>query len=366
MEYLFPILLTIVGIVINNRLPHNARKVYYILLLASVVLILGFRFRVGSDTLMYMSEYKKVRPLADFFSGKSLELSRFEPGYLFVTTIVKSFTDEFWPVQVLMATITNGGIFIFIWRNCKNNPFWGALLYLSFLCIYFSVEIMRESAAISIFLLNSKNLQEKKWLRYYLFVPFSIVFHYSAIIIVFFPLVRFLKANYLFIGACLFFLAITPVVESLNQILGIAAITERVGYYSQNAGDINLNWKIGEIIRAAFPAIAVLLMARYLRKDVSFKSFILLQIVFCAGAFAIPIIFQRFINYTFLFVLAAGGNLLWELRERKFLQTAFVCFMLLTQVNNYRTLYHAWFPYYSVFNPVYDNEREMLPRRLWK
>ncbi len=181
MEYLVPFILATLGIIFNKKMPPAKQKTLMVIILVYIIILLGMRYRVGFDTIGYMKTYTKARSLDKFWTVK-IFLERHEPGYLFICAICKSFTKEFWPVQVIMATITNGCIFIFLYRYCRN-VFVGIMFYLILQWLYFSVEVMRESAAISIFLLNYRNFENKKWLKFYLISFLSISLHYSAIII---------------------------------------------------------------------------------------------------------------------------------------------------------------------------------------
>lgn len=350
MVYIIAVIVALIAAILNDKMSSKLRNSILIALCVYVILIFGFRYKVGVDTIGYMKSYNKVPTLDSFFTVKTFVVNRFEPGYLLVCSICKTITKDFWLLQLVISAIANGCIFIFLHRYCKN-AFIGVFLYFIFACLYFSTEIMRESAAIGIFLLNYKNLQEKKWLNYYLFSILSVLFHYSAAIIWFFPLARLLKSNIIFYIMCVVFIGITPLVERLNELLQIAAIYGRIDQYASGADDLNMNWRLAELLRSAFPAIATLIGYRIIKKECEFRHLILLQILFCMGAFAIPLIFSRFSNYTIMFVTAAAANLISSNSLKTGMKVAFIAFLLLTQINYYRVNYDRWFPYVSIFYP---------------
>ena len=80
MEYLIPLLLTIVGIIMNSRFRKEGPKLVILgLIFVYVVLLMGFRYRVGMDTISYMDIYKDVPALDDLTSndlGRTLEAGR--------------------------------------------------------------------------------------------------------------------------------------------------------------------------------------------------------------------------------------------------------------------------------------------------
>lgn len=311
---------------------------------------MGFRYRVGIDTISYMNAYRNMSTADSLFSLSTYTSTRFEPGFVIICHICKFFTNSFWPVQMIMSIITTGSVFIFLYRHC-TNVFVGVALFLLLQWIYFSTEIMRESAAVGIFLLNYKNIEEKKWLKYYFFTIFSILFHYSAIIIWFVPFVKLLEYKWLFYSLCVCFILITPLVEELNKYIQIAAITGRIDQYVATADDLNINWRIGELIRTAFPACATLLGFQLFKLQAPFKNILLAQILFCMGAFAIPLIFSRFANYTTVFVTVAAANFLCLKQVNPILKTLFTTAIILSQVIYYVKMYQRWIPYTSIFYP---------------
>lgn len=349
MEYIFGLFLVLIGIFTNREMSNPVRKTYYNFILLYVILLLGLRYEVGGDTIGYLSAYNRTPSFSELWKMDFTE-NRIEPGYLFVCAFCRLFTKDFWLAQIVMAAITNSCIFIFLYRYCKN-PFVGIFFYFIFHCLYFTTEIMRESAAVGIFLLNYKNLERHKWARYYFVSLFSVLFQYSAIITWFFPLVKYIKFNYIYIAFFCGFLVITPLVEHLNEMLTISSITGRVDSYVAEAGRLNLNWRIAELIKSGFPPAAALLILKFFKIKSKFSPYALLQILFCAGAFAIPLIFSRFTNYTGLFVIAIIANVLSIGKIPMFLRTLFVCVLLSIQAYFYSMMAYRWIPYVSVFEP---------------
>lgn len=358
MEYIIAIFIVILGILYNKKMSQSVRKAYLGLILIYIILLIGFRYRVGIDTINYMRAYP-LSPLLHNFWNINIFNERFEPGYLLICAICKLFSKDFWLSQLVMTAITNCCVFIFLFRYCKN-PFIGIFIYFILQWLYFSTEIIRESVAIGIFLLNYRNIERKRWVKYYLLSLLSIFFHYSAIIIWFIPLAKFIKFNIYYLLACCILLAITPIVERLNALLSIAAVAGRIDQYVASAETLNLNWRVAEFIKSAFPAIGAVVLLTYYKINYKFKPIALLQILFCAGAFAIPIIFSRFTNYTSIFIIVIISNLLDIHKIKLSVRVLFVGFILMTQLNYYYKMYRAWIPYISIFDPQHIRERESL------
>lgn len=358
MEYLFVLLLTLFFCFGNKSMSTTLRKFCFSFICILVVLILGLRYRVGIDTINYMNSYDKASTLSYIKFSEILEM-RWEPLFVILRSIFRGFTKNFWPFQTFMALITTTGVGIFLYRYCRN-PFVGLVLYFIICCFYFTTEIMRESAAISIFLLNFENLVKRRWLRYYLFSLLSIGFHYSAIIIWFFPFVRFLKLNIWFVVICCGVIFVTPLIEHINKILVFASVNNRIDSYI-DGNDLNLNWRIYQVIQNGFPCIFALFLSRKSGFDKSIlRPFVLLQIIFVVAAFAVPIIFQRFINYTQIINIAFLANLLVDNGLKRMAKILLFSIIIFSQILYWRGMYYSWIPYTSILNPVKVPDREYL------
>lgn len=356
MVYLIVFITALLGVIFNNKMSSQLRKTYLVMLCIFMILVMGFRYKVGLDTYSYMHAYQNIPPLDRFFSSATFSRFRFEPGFLFICSLCKSFSHEFWPVQMIISAITTSCMFIFLNRYCRN-VFIGITLFLILHWLYFSTEIMREGVAIGIFLLNFKNLQEKKWLNYYLLSIPSILFHYSAILIWFFPFTKWLKPNFWFILFCCIILCITPIVDKFNTLLNIAAISGRIDQYLASAETLNLNWRLAELFRSIPLVLTCLFVIKYKKIPVQFMHMILLQVIFCVGAFAIPLIFSRFTNYTTLFVTVTAANLLASSATGRWLKIALVAVVIVSQSYYYTKMKTTWFPYVSIFYPENFPER---------
>jgi len=359
MVYAIAFFLVVLGTITNARIASNTRKFMVAVICGYVILLFGFRYRVGIDTINYMSAYSAIPSWQNFINLDFFQ-TRFEPGYLLICVICKSIMSDFWLIQIVMSAITNIGIFIFLYRYSKN-PFVGILIYFVIACPYFSTEIMRESAAIAIFLLNYENLKNKKWIRFYLISFISISFHYSAIIVWLFPLVRYIKkVNVIYILMVCCLLAIMPLAESLNRMLTIASIASRVDQYVDSAETLNLNWRLAELIKSAILPIAGLYIAKKAHLEFSFKPYMLLKILLCAGAFSIPIIFSRISNYATIFICVYIANILSEKSVTTVSRSWLCVILLLSQCHYYYKMYNAWSPYVSIWDGTKSPAREHL------
>lgn len=321
-----------------------------------ITLLFGLRFRVGLDTINYMSYFDELPNISSFFDIDWVE-NKMEPGFLFLLILCKSIIKDFWFAQLIIAALANGFILIFIYNHCKN-PFIGILVYYFLAMFYFSTEILRESLAIGIFLLNFSNFEKSNWKKFYLLCFLSLFFHYSSIITFLFPLVRYLKINFLYITSCILFILIAPLFDAINSILTITTITSRVNSYILQAEEVNLNFRLFILIQLLPPAIYAIYLSYKKNSNNTIMKFLLLHVLLCSGVFAIPIIFSRFTNYTLPFVIVATANLLCEYSLKKSVRVLLFSVIISSQLLYYGHNYYRWLPYVSIFNPIKIKTRE--------
>lgn len=358
MVYIFILSVVLYLSHVNHRLTYRTRIFFILCVYAYLVLLMGLRFRVGIDTLNYMSSYDSVPELKKVFDI-DFSTARFEPGYILLCSLCRSITPDFWLLQCVHSLILNGCVFYFLHKN-TTNIFTGICVYIILCWLYFNTEIIRESLAISIFLLNIENLKRRRWGWYYLLCIISISFHYSALITVFFPFAKLIRLNVLYIGICILLLGITPYLENLNELISIASISDRVGEHISSADELNMNWRLANMIRYTIVPAFSLMIVYISHYKSEYTPYILLSILFGVGAFAVPIIFSRLANYTLPFVILYVSNLIDEPAIRRHYKQALAILLVCSQLIYYHEMYNAWIPYESIFSKQMVVEREQM------
>lgn len=187
MIYLFAFILLLIPVVKYDWMAKTGgEKGWYYLNLIVLILIAGLRYRVGGDTLMYMAMYDEW-PALDELKYFDFEESKYNPLWYIYASVAKWFSEEFWVLQMMQSVIVNS---IFFWFFKKYSPlyYFSAILvyFLGYYC-YFNMEIMREILCISLMLLATSSLLEKKLIRYYLVCFVAVNLHYSALIMFLMP-----------------------------------------------------------------------------------------------------------------------------------------------------------------------------------
>lgn len=128
-------------------------------------------YSIGNDTIKYV----------EFYEQSSFDLSRFEPGFIFLVRVCKAINPD--PRFFLCLT----SIFIFysfgitIWRYSKLPSF---SLYIIYCYTFFNFALsgLRESLAISLILLSYPYLIERKNYKFLLMVAIACSMHVTACI----------------------------------------------------------------------------------------------------------------------------------------------------------------------------------------
>ena len=153
-----------------------------------------------------------------------------------------------------------------------------------------------------------------------------------------------------------------PLVSRLNNILTLLSLAGgRIDGYIDRADNLTFFWKLAALVKSAFPCLIAILFSKRRATESLFYKMLLLQLLFCAGAFSIPVIFSRFTNYTALFVVISLANEIVRKQMKPFTKGIIICFVIMTQVYYYKGMYTTWIPYVSIFNPRIIPARE----RLW-
>lgn len=360
MEYILVLILVFIGICANSRMAKSLRITYLSIICLYVVLLMGFRYRVGIDTINYMDGYLERTTTLDDFWALDFTQTRFEPGYMFLAACCRSISNEFYVLQLVCAFILNGCVFLFLYRYCYN-PFVGVIVYFVVSCLYFNTEIMRESLAIAIFLLNYQNLKSRRWGRYYILCFVSICFHYSAVILLFFPFVRWIKFNVWFISMCVALLLVSPLMETLNEYLAIASIEKRVSSNMALAEVVNMNFRLANFYNVAALPIGMMLLYYWINRQSKFAPYILFRIIIAFGVFSIPIVFSRFTNYTTMFLVVYCVEFLEMKQINAKIKLLSIILLIASQSYYYSYMYPRWIPYHSIFSKEINEKRE----RLW-
>lgn len=364
----------------------------YTFILILLILIAGFRYRLGVDSIRYENNFKWVPTLFDL-QLSDFEDSKFDPLYFLLSSFAKTLCSDFWCLQLLQACLVNIVIFRFIRKNTENI-FFSVLFYYSFLYINFMYEVMREACAVSMFLLSWKYFVSNSWLKYYLYCILAFLFHSSAILLFLLPIFKWIgvlkilscnKKTFLLLLLVLFIGYYIQ--QNFFDYIEVIALTERLSDKIEDYVDSDLSGQIlnifgilsTSILYIIYPYIAAIAVKR--QKHISFlpmESMVFLCFVF--ALLSIPIsIFYRYNNYFMLYSIIVVANFIYSERVyltktiyfkcRSFLFWVLILFpMFFLKFYGYTASvkgsrykeYMKYYPYSSIFSKKMDKDREAV------
>lgn len=376
----------------------KAASFFAVLLL--FILIAGLRYRIGTDSVRYETYFEKINPVFSL-SESDFQNTRYAPLYIFLTSLVKTFTSDFMIFQFLHAGIVVGVVGWFIRKNTEK-VFFALLLFFIFLYLTLLTEVLRESLAVCVFLLSWRYYCRRNWLVWYGMSVIAILFHTSAVMMLVLPVccVPGFRNIFVFglrtIPVCVVLILVVYAIQRMFfqyiQLLAISEnISERAEVYSKTdlAGTtVNMVGVLGQIVRyIAYPVIALY----FLKKDNNFKSpnpgvkfsdieMMVMVSIFISIVSIMITIFSRYQNYFFIFAILLISDFAFSkisVGVRK-VRLNFLYWMLLftpliglqiyggyfSNANKSGTLktYMAYYPYHSRIDMNRDANREKLLR----
>ena len=378
------------------RYDYLGRKAYrlntYYLVLFLLIVVAGFRYRVGLDTIRYESAFRWLPALWELRWDDFAD-NNYDPLYLIFSSLAKSFSSEFWVMQLMQAVLVNVVVFSFIKKH-TSHIFFAALLYYVFLYLNFMCEVMREACAVSMFLLSWKYFVKEKWLPYYLFCTAAFLFHSSAILLFILPVLKWLhltelmrmnKYTMIFLLVVLVggFVIQRYFFDYLNLLAFTGRIEDKIGRYEETdlAGSVlNINGILSTVIQTIlYPFVAIVC----LKRQYNVRSFSMEPMVFLCFTFAlltIPIaIFYRYNNYFMPFAIIAMSEIAFQRKVYLFKKgyvyvSRFLFWMLIftpllflkiygynsSITGTYLKEYMRYYPYSSIFDKEINRNREAL------
>ena len=344
-----------------------------------LILFAGLRYRVGGDTLIYMSmfyEWPKLDELRYF----DFETATYNPLWYIFSALARSIYDDFTTLQIMHAIIVNCTFFWFFKKYCPKYYFSAMLLYyIGYFC-YFNMEVMRESLCICVLLLSTSFLLEKKWLLYYPMCVIALFIHYSAAIMLVIPFLLFFKRpswkwEVIILLGIVVLMRVVNVPMLVLSLFGLnRQLTWLIGGYIEEMR--NVMGIISELLHYFPIFIFIYLREKHqITEKYDFSPLMMGTVVVYALSMNIGV-FSRFINYFVPFILVYSVNtiyrtLYWKFRDYQVTYLLCTAAFLVMGFNYYhyygRDLsdvypnargYHIFHPYSSVFNPKIDEYHE--------
>lgn len=356
--FLIPLILSFFSIIwfdINNR---KGGRIVYFFLYVYLVLLIGLRYKVGGDTINYMGYYEWQDDLdnLEFEFGGMIQ-----PGYSLLCAICKSFSPQFYVFQIIHSLIINTLLFLFITVNTKYK--FSAVFCLFFVSyLYLTCEILREALAVTLFAFLYKPLLNKKWIKYYIGVAICIMFHFSALILIFFPFLTWIRFNrpyvLLMTITCIGMFLLSNIFEMLSSVM---LIGEKVSVYSSENHGLLADF-LFLFRKSLFPLLFALIVKYGCHRKLRCENQLAILVWFGFMSFFNPVIFGRLTNYVILFFILSFSSEIIEMIKSfriKLVHNALILSLsfLIIYGSGYTmyNIYKLYIPYSSIFNPIEYN-----------
>lgn len=363
---------------------------YIILIL--LIFVSGFRYRLGTDTYTYINEFEKY---PDLFHLTIEDFSnfRYQPFWVLLNSIGKTL-GSFIFVQFIVSIIHISLLGKFLKQICPSLIFSSILLYYIYDYAVFNMEVMRESVAVSLFLMALLSLSRSEKKRAYIYIGVAFMFHvYSLLVFVIFILFKKLMSINRRLSYIVFIsIAILSLLDKnfiinfiMNHIVGTDTLySESVISYamSKRYGETNLSWK-GIFTVFFLPIVYIYLLSHTKKMYIEcvnfnrnlFEATIFMAVSYILLKYNLGII-DRMYNYfhvfTFLLIILFVKQKTVTVKMRlqripvymlmMFIPVSFACRMYMRKdslVENLR-MYSRYYPYSSVFDKQKDSDRERI------
>lgn len=313
MQYSIPYIILIVFYGISAFLRdswnvENVQKRIDALCILVFVFFFGLRGYVYDDWIVYAEVFRK----ADFSTFSILlNTSNMEPGFLLWLTFVKSLVNNYHFFVFLCCIINTILLIRFLNRYTINLPL-GLMLYVCMGGLLMSMNLMRNSIAILLFINSISFIQNRQFVKYFAVCILATTFHISAVL--YMPLYFFLHRNCnkwlylsLFLIANTVLLMHIPILQSIiDLIVGYISpgMQMHINAYMERTSDVAFNISIGYLERF-FSGMMVFLFMDKLKsirqENVMFINSILLY-------YMVLFLFSEFeelsLRLSFLFIFA--------------------------------------------------------------
>ncbi|MFW6015995.1 MAG: EpsG family protein [bacterium] len=331
-----------------KEVPSYKKLLWFILIIASPVLISAIRYDVGTDFFSYIRIYENIN---HFDLANVLRNYGNEPLYLLINKIAFLVFREPWGVFFLSALIIHLFIIYGIDYFKKYISMPTALFIYYMFHFSLGLNIIRQMIAVSVIFFAFRYIYQKRFYSYFIFLVIATMFHNSAVIcVLFYFLVNNkckgvqVQKKYIYYFALIF----TPfIILLMLRLLKLIPFFYR--YTSYITGDIE--YGIGFLIYIA-PIIAPFFIFKksMLYRNKMFEPFILISLL----------------NFPFQYVgyyVNWGSRLVLYTNSIYYILVPYVISSLRNRENKILiSLYYVLlFVFYYIYRFVVQNNHEVFP-----
>ena len=360
-------MLMVLCILCDRRIRYE--RYYTIYFTCVMILLAGFKYRVGTDALLYEDLFN-IYPDFDKITASYIIESRWAPLFIYIFSFFHTFFHDFIFFQFFHAAVLLFSLNLILNYYLKK-PIWGVTLFFVSYYLYLTFDLYREGLAVAFFFIGYYFYASKRnYILFFFFCFLAYNTHISSFFCFFLPLIENVKLNrrnfyYPIIIALLLSFIITSYPKLLNLVLPSSQISDLATHYLSRTQGRGIS--ISRIIYVCL--LTYFLIYRNLDNNIVKEKKLIpltyLYIIIATLDNSIPFIF-RLNNYFFIFALIATCNLIerdyYKKSNRNIIKTLFVILLFSSQRLSDEILnevtYNAYNPYVTVFNPYKVSERE--------
>lgn len=293
--------------------------VIFVLILLNVL-----SYKIGGDTEAYMYNWQFYRSIfeVNIFDEITVRSFKERPGWIILTSFLKGLCNNFIILRIILACWVNLVVAYFVRTNTRLI-FTTLLIY--FIASYFNYnfEILRESIAVSFFLLAYPFYVKECWGKYLLCFLIAFMFHESSLVMLLMPFFRLFenmgikKVVIVMVGLYMVILSLRIVDVLLNVLPDSFAFYDKA-YSYLNSDTYGENTRVNMFL-SFFPSFLIpLLSLIVLRSNSQMKTlsiFIISSTLFQVLATRVYI-FYRFNNYTLIPLAIAYAEAIYILSKK--------------------------------------------------
>lgn len=293
--------------------------VIFVLILLNVL-----SYKIGGDTEAYMYNWQFYRSIfeVNIFDEITVRSFKERPGWIILTSFLKGLCNNFIILRIVLACWVNLVVAYFVRTNTRLI-FTTLLIY--FIASYFNYnfEILRESIAVSFFLLAYPFYVKECWGKYLLCFLIAFMFHESSLVMLLMPFFRLFenmgikKVVIVMVGLYMVILSLRIVDVLLNVLPDSFAFYDKA-YSYLNSDTYGENTRVNMFL-SFFPSFLIpLLSLIVLRSNSQMKTlsiFIISSTLFQVLATRVYI-FYRFNNYTLIPLAIAYAEAIYILSKK--------------------------------------------------
>ena len=357
------------------------REFFVRLFLFIFICVAGFSYRLGGDGINYLNEWENYGTFADISSSYLTGFKGRMPGWVLLSTLCKTVTNDFCFFHCVHAIIVNMA-YVRVIKSNTGYVFVGLLLYFSLIYFNQNFQILRESLAISFFLLSLPYFYKGKWIMYFSLILLAISFHEGAAFLLFIPLLKVFRINKwsVVIYAVIGLLIIRYASVILSLLLSVQVDGEIQGKIFAYQKDMDSDYEFTSLCNLFLNVIFPLFVLYYYSRQnvkVEYIHIIIFACLIYILSLVVPIIY-RLSNYMLIFNYLLVSSFILDYVKTKTMslshRIATVLLIIMTFVSFKGRMYFLpygesgipsyvqYYPYSSIFDKEIYMERERLYR----